>query len=425
MAIAPPERVKLPLPKAHSHAQDLLIRSPKKRTMVRAGRRFGKTRGLAIKAVRAFLQGRRVLYAAPTADQLAWFWFHCKAMLTPLIDAKLLEKNETEHRIEWSELARPANREARIRAKTAWNAETLRGDYADELILDEFQLMNETAWNEVGAPMLLDNGGNATFCYTPPSFRSRSASKARDKQHAAKMFAARKDDPEWACLTFRTSANPTISAEALGRARQDMSALAYRQEIMAEDVEEAAGALWKRGWFGPERYRSAPESLARIVIGVDPTGTTSGDECGIIAAGIDDHPRGYVLGDRTIGGVTPRRWAYEVLAAYDEFEADSIVAETNFGGDMVEETLLATGRTDFHFIKVTASRGKAVRAQPVATRYGKLGTDMEVFHTHAMPELEDQMCLWEPTDKWSPDRLDAAVFALTELMPPEQPWSII
>ena len=84
-------------------------------------------------------------------------------------------------------IERPGS-DQRIRAKTAWNADTLRGDYADLLILDEWQLMNEEAWEVVGAPMLLDNNGDAVFIYTPPSLHSRSTSKARDPRHAAKLF---------------------------------------------------------------------------------------------------------------------------------------------------------------------------------------------------------------------------------------------
>lgn len=112
------------------------------RKVIRAGRRGGKTVGIAILAVRAFLQGCRVLYATPTQDQIERFWFEIKRALEAQVDAGRLVKNETKHTIE-----RP-NSENRIRGKTAWNADTLRGDYADLLILDEWQLMAEDAWEQ-------------------------------------------------------------------------------------------------------------------------------------------------------------------------------------------------------------------------------------------------------------------------------------
>jgi hypothetical protein len=158
------------------------VRSKAKRKICRAGRRGGKTVGVSILAVEQFLDGRRVLYAAPTADQLHTFWRWVVGALGDMIGAGLYLKNETEHTIE-----KPGTQQ-RIRAKTAWNADTLRGDYADLLILDEWQLMNEGAWEEVGVPMLLDNNGDAVFIYTPPSLTTRSVSKAKDPLHAAKMF---------------------------------------------------------------------------------------------------------------------------------------------------------------------------------------------------------------------------------------------
>lgn len=107
--------------------------------------------------------------------------FPCNRFHLPIRN-KVLYKNESEKYIEL-----PGTKQ-RIKAKTAWNADSLRGDYADELILDEFQLMNEDIWDLVGAPMLLDNNGNAVFIYTPPSLHSRSVSKANNKMHAAKFF---------------------------------------------------------------------------------------------------------------------------------------------------------------------------------------------------------------------------------------------
>src|SRR5260221_11511538 len=161
--------VRLPRP----HARQLaFIDSPAKRKVVRAGRRGGKTVGVAVYACEQFLRGRRVLYGTPTQEQIDRFWEECKRALREPLDAGVFYKNETRHIIELP------GTEQRIRAKTAWDADTLRGDYADILILDEFQLMHEETWDVVGAPMLLDHDGDAAFIYTPPSIRSLQHSRA-------------------------------------------------------------------------------------------------------------------------------------------------------------------------------------------------------------------------------------------------------
>ena len=224
------------------------IESRAKRRIIRGGRRGGKTVGAALIALQAFLgvsgpdgtvvrPPARVLYAVPTSEQLDAFWFEVTRSLAPLIDAGVLRKNETEHTIE-----RPGTKQ-RIRGKTAWNADTLRGDYADLLILDEWQLMAEDTWAVVGAPMLMDNDGDAVFIYTPPSLYSAGVSKARDPRHAAKMFRAAQEDKSgrWAAFHFTSLVN--ISAAALASVTQDMSREAYRQEILAEDDDASAALL--------------------------------------------------------------------------------------------------------------------------------------------------------------------------------------
>ena len=192
-------------------AQSELLDYKGKRMVIRAGRRGGKTTGMAQLAIQSLMAKKRVLYAAPTSDQLQTFWFEVSRSCSELIDKKYLVKNESLHTIEFP------NSRSRIRAKTAWNADTLRGDYADVLILDEYQLMSETCWAEVGAPMLLDNHGSAFFIYTPPSLRSRSVTKARDPRHAPKLFEMAANDKSglWATLHFASHKNPHISRKGL------------------------------------------------------------------------------------------------------------------------------------------------------------------------------------------------------------------
>ena len=374
--------------------QRQFLRCPAKRIVVRAGRRGGKTVGMAIKAVESFLQGRRVLYAAPTADQINTFWRHVRDALQPCIDAGLYYKNETEKVIELR------GSEQRIKAKTAFNADTLRGDYADLLILDEFQIMNEDAWGIVGAPMLLDNDGAAVFIYTPPSMRTAGISKAHDKRHAAKLFQAAQADTSgrWAAFTFSSHDNPHLSHEALGEIASDMSNLAYRQEILAEDIDEIPGALWTRATLEKNRVKTFP-SLYRIVVAVDPeaTATETSAETGIIVAGKDENEIGYVLEDCTLRG-SPAEWGAAVIRAFDRWNADRIVAETNNGGDMVKFVVEAAAKELFRqgdrdsasvpYKQLHASRGKHVRAEPISTLY----ENGRCKHVGAFSELEDQLC---------------------------------
>lgn len=395
------------------HKQQQFVESECKRIIIRAGRRSGKTVGIAIKAVKKFLAGRRVLYAAPTQDQIDTFWGEVKRALAEPLERGIFYKNETRHIIERS------GTQQRIRAKTAWNADSLRGDYADELILDEFQLMNEDTWTRVGAPMLLDNGGNATFIYTPPSLHSRSVTKARDPQHAAKMFEMAEKNPKWETYHFTSHDNPHLDRQALEDIAGDMTELAYQQEILAKDVDEAPGALWTREII--ERNRVAePPPLVRIGIGVDPPGSTG--ECGIVIGGIakiDDVIHGYVLDDATVGG-KPAIWADRVVGCYGMYEANLVIVEVNFGGDMVERTIRTVpGGKDITIKQVRASRGKAVRAEPVSALYQK----GRIHHVEALEKLENELCLWQPNSGMaSPNRLDALVWLFVELMKAQGSW---
>lgn len=393
------------VPSTEKHLkQKAFVECPAKRIVVRAGRRGGKTYGMAIRAINKFLEGKRVLYAAPTQEQLDRFWVTvCRALQKP-IDDGLLYKNSTRHLIELP------GTERRIRAKTAWNADSLRGDYADELILDEWQLMNEDAWRLVGAPMLLDNNGNAIFIYTPPSLHTRSVSKADDPQHAAKLFKRASEDKtgRWAVFHFGSKDNPHVSAEAIQELAGDMTSLAYRMEIEAEDVDENPSALWSRATIDDNRVTDdeVPD-LERIVVAVDPSATADGDEAGITVIGKGSN-HGYLLADLSRQG-SPAEWAKEAVRAFHYYGADRIVAEQNNGGEMVKLTIL-TVDPDVPVKLVHASRGKATRAEPVAAMY----EHGRGHHVGCFSALEDEMCLWMPGDP-SPNRMDALVWGFTEL----------
>lgn len=189
-----------------------------------------------------------------------------------------------------------------------------------------------------------------------------------------------------------------------------------RQELFAEILEDVPGALWKREQLENLRAVRVPE-LVRVVVGVDPAAGASelGSETGIVVAGLGADGRGYVLEDASLAA-SPDAWARAAVAAYHKYGADRLVAEVNQGGDMVRHTVYTVDRK-VAFKPVRASRGKQIRAEPVAALYEQ----GRVHHVGQLGALEDQMCTWVPGEK-SPDRLDALVWALTELMiggPPE------
>lgn len=402
------------LPKPHYH-QDLFIHEHFKRKVVKAGRRGGKTVGMSILAVEEFLKGKRVLYATPTAEQIDRFWKQCCRALQEAIDAKVFYKNETEHIIELE------GTEQRIKAKTAWNADTLRGDYADVLILDEFQLMNEDTWGVVGAPMMFDNNGDAIFCFTVPSVRAKTISKATNKKHANLMWKRAHDDKtgRWKAYHFTSLDNPYIDQGAVEEIinSTDMTRLAIRQEIYAEDVDDVPGALWKQENIDAGRVTGWTE-LFRIGVGVDPH--ASSGQTGLIVAGlgyVGHEVHAYVLEDGTRGGL-PNQWAGKAIELYDKYGADIMVGEVNHGGDMIWNTISSVeGGEDVNFKAVRATRGKYVRAEPISALYGDVSDEIasKIHHVGTFSELEEQMCSYVPGDP-SPNNLDALVWVLTELM---------
>lgn len=183
-----------------------------------------------------------------------------------------------------------------------------------------------------------------------------------------------------------------------------------RQELDAELIEDNDAALWRRDWIERARVRQTPQ-LARVVVAVDPPASVAGDECGIVVAGLGEDGAAYVIADCSAGGLTAAGWAKRVADAYEDFEADSIVAEANQGGDMVKQVLL-DALPNVAVKLVHATRDKRTRATPAAALYEQ----GRVHHVGSFPDLEDQMCNYDGEGK-SPDRMDALVWALTDLFP--------
>jgi len=188
-----------------------------------------------------------------------------------------------------------------------------------------------------------------------------------------------------------------------------------RQELDGEMLDDVPGALWTRAVLDANRVRELPE-MARVVVAIDPSGTDGadeGDDVGIVVAGRGVDGRGYVIADVTCK-LSPDGWARRAITAYHQHQADRIVAERNFGGAMVAAVVRGADRS-VPFKEVTASRGKAVRAEPISALYEQ----GRISHMPGLEALEDEMVLMTPggyMGEGSPNRVDALVWALTEVM---------
>lgn len=206
---------------------------------------------------------------------------------------------------------------------------------------------------------------------------------------------------------------PTWDAQDLERCQQEIDTIGFDAFVQEHQhqVFERPGALWKRSMF---RYQDDHPPFVRVVVGVDPSGGS--DEIGIVTVGLDEDGRGYVLDDDTQpGSEGSLNWGRAACLAYQQHEGDRIVAEKNFGGDMVESNIRVAAKELGFWVPVemvTASRGKHLRAQPVASLY----EDRRVLHLKKFPSMESEMTSWVPGDPQSPNRLDALVWALTDLM---------
>jgi phage terminase large subunit-like protein len=216
--------------------------------------------------------------------------------------------------------------------------------------------------------------------------------------------------------TFENSANLATTYIEAVKSQYEGSRIG-RQELYAEILDEASGALWNRDLLSKceieiEDTVEFAKTLNRVVVAVDPQVTTNeeSDMTGIVVAGIDVNGVCYVLQDAT-ERFTPEGWASKAVELYHLYQADRIVAERNQGGEMVRHTFKTVDET-IPIKLVHASRGKFARAEPVSSLYER----GRVKHTRGLDALEDQMVQWEPLGSvGSPDRLDAMVWAITEL----------
>lgn len=226
-----------------------------------------------------------------------------------------------------------------------------------------------------------------------------------------RQLVERKDVHVTKGSTFENEANLAESALQMLRERYEGTSLG-RQELFAEILDDVEGALWNQALIEESRLPNDTEKeLSQIIVAIDPavTANENSDETGIVVVGKDHNNEYYVLEDLS-GRHTADKWGKIAVNAYYEWEADRVVAEVNNGGDLVER-LIRNIDPNIPYRSVRATRGKIVRAEPIAALYEQ----RRVHHIGIYPELETQMCSYTGDIKTSPDRLDALVWGLSEL----------
>ena len=368
--------------------------------LIRAGRGFGKTRAGAewVSAVARAMPGARIALVGATPDDVRKVMIEGPSGVIALAHGdEPLEWQVTAGVVRW-----PNGAAATVYAASA--PEKLRGPehhfaWCDEL--GKWGRGGEAAWDNLMLTMRLGNRPRVLVTTTPRP--TRLMRRVMALPGVVETRGATADNPHLPG-SFVAAMAETYAGTMLGR-----------QELEGELIDEVAGALWTRGLIEARRVRVAP-GAARVVVGVDPPAGVGGDACGIVAVALGVDGRGYVLEDASVVGATPEGWARAVAACAARHAADRVVAEKNQGGEMVRSTLLAADAV-LPVRLVHASRGKAARAEPVAALYeaGK------VWHAGAFPALEDELCGlcagggYEGPGR-SPDRADALVWALTEVM---------
>ncbi len=259
-----------------------------------------------------------------------------------------------------------------------------------------------SAWDQAQLGLRLGAHPHAIASTTPrttPAYRKVRALEGTARTHAT-LFDNPHNPREWVDMMRRR-----YEGTRLGR-----------QELDGQLIEDVEGALWTRQMIEAARVDWHPD-LVVVVVAIDPaaTSTASSADTGIIVAGLGVDGHAYVLADRTCH-LPPDGWGQRAVRAYKHHKADRIVAEVNNGGEMVEHVILTVDNR-VPYRPVHASRGKQTRAEPVAALFGNPPKRPPRVHlVGGFPELEDQLCTWVPEDADSPDRLDALVWAITDLM---------
>lgn len=378
-----------------SHARPNQVPPPEPWTywLILAGRGFGKTRTGAEWVRQQVRHWRYVNLIGATADDARDIMVEGESGILAICP----KRERPEYRPSQRKLVWPNGATSLI--FTADEPERLRGKQAQKLWIDEVAAWRyPEAWDQAKLGLRLGTQPQACITTTP-----------KPSKLIREMIA----DP--ACVVTRgtTYDNRSNLAPQFFDAiiRTYEGTRLGRQELNAEILDDNPGALWLRSQIDAARVDAAP-TLKRVVVGIDPAVTSSedSDETGIVVAGRGQDDQFYVLADLSLIA-SPQGWARVAVEAYHRHKADRIIAETNNGGDMVEAVIRQVD-PNVSYRKVTASRGKAIRAEPIAALYEQ----GRVHHVGSLPKLEDQMCAFNPVESGqSPDRMDALVWALTAL----------
>ena len=366
-----------------------------------AGRGFGKTRAGAewVRALAEAHGGIRIALVGATLEETRALMVEGECGLLNICPEATRPRFEPSRR----QLVWRSGAVAKL--YSGENPEGLRGPghhyaWCDELAKWSYA---EATWDNLMMTMRAGDRPRTLVTTTP---RPTPLLRRLTTEQGVALVRGRTRDNNWLPESFLAAVEANYGGTRLGR-----------QELDGELIEEAEGALWSRELIEACRVRDIPE-MRRIVIGVDPpAGSGAGsDACGIVVAGLGADGRGYVLEDATVQGLGPEGWARAVASAARRKGADRVIAEANNGGAMVESVLRAA-EVSMPVRRVHATRGKAARAEPVAALY-ETG---RALHLGAFPDLEDQMAGMVLGGGYcgpgrSPDRADALVWAMTELL---------
>lgn len=363
--------------------------------LILAGRGFGKTRSVCewLRSRVESGEARRIGIIAPTAADYR--------DILVLGESGLINSSPPWNKPTWNPSKRSVTwaNGAEALCFSSAEPESLRGYQFDTLVCDELGSWKyqEQTWDMAQFGLRLGKDPRCVIATTPKPHPL--IKRLTQDPTAIVTRGSTYDNKDNLAASFLNAILAKYEGTRLGR-----------QEIYAEVLEDIEGALWKRDWIEDNRLNDAPE-LTRVVVGVDPSGSTSGNECGIVVAGIDKNKHYYVLSDLSLLG-TANEWATCVADAYQTYGADAVIAERNYGGDMVQAVITNASDTAINIKMVTATRGKAVRAEPIAALYEQ----GKVHHIGNLGALESELADWVPGEsKNSPNHLDALVWAITAL----------
>lgn len=367
-----------------------------------AGRGFGKTRTIVEWARMQVESGaaRRIAIVAATAADVRDVLVEGPAgflAVSPEWNRPVYEP--TKRRLTW-------HNGAIATCYSADEPDRLRGPQHDAAICDELAAWRyPEAWDMLQFGLRLGKHPRCVVATTPRPVKILLGLIAREGRDVVITRGGTLENARNLAPTFITQMRARYGGTRLGR-----------QELDGEMLDDVPGALWTRETIEASRVDSAPQHQQRVVIGIDPAGSTNegADVTGIVAAAIGADGEAYVLADLS-GRYAPTDWARRAIACYHSLRADKIVIERNFGGDMAKATL-ASVDAGVPVKEVNSSRGKVLRAEPIASLFEQKRAHL----VGTLPELEDQMAAftadWDRARDGSPDRVDAMVFALTELM---------